>query len=113
LKEIQAFGDLKNPEVIRLDKELRTRGIEPIWNSASLRDAQVVLLCVTTHIDLEEWTSMLRLALHECYNKKILMALFKDGVKPAILGDLKAADFTTNWQNAFSALTQGIDHFIA
>jgi hypothetical protein len=113
LKEIQAFGDLKNPEVIRIDKELKARGIEPIWNSAALRDAQVVLLCVTTHIDSEEWTPILRLALHECWNKIILMALFKNGVKPAILGDIKAADFTTNWQTALEALIKAINHFIA
>ena len=112
MKNIQAVGDLENPDVAQLDKILKARGIAPVWNSEAVGDAKVVLLCVTTNFNRDAWTPIQRLALRKCRNKKILMVLFNNGVGPAILADLKAVDFGANRPGAIDELIKAINHFI-
>jgi len=112
-KSIQAAGDLKNPDVIWLDKQLRSNCIEPTWNSESLVTANVVLLCVSADLNEQERLPEIKMALHEFWSKRILMALFDGGKKPATLGDIKEDNFKVSNRDApLESLIKAIHAFV-
>jgi hypothetical protein len=115
LKKISAVGDKTNPDSIKLDQDLRAKGIELLWNTDEPIKGAVALLFIGDNMDKRDWSEPEKILMEKWRsgNFRVLPALFPGGIKPAALNDIMPADFAKNPERALQDLIKAINHFMA
>ena len=113
MKSIQALGAEADSDAAWLDKELRERGIVPVWNSDSVENAEVVLLCASENFDYGRLSEGQKSALYKCWKRRVLIVAFDWRVIPVSLADVMALDFANDRPGSLEKLIQAIDRFVA